>query len=124
MNEYGIVANVISDRVLRTGAKVWICYCNGDAECPRVVGMTKGGRIVMKYTHYKRLENFRAAWCPQHLRDRVFFLFSKDKAGEWAATLDAMWKGVRYFDRDGTLLRDGVATSEAFRREIARRRCE
>ena len=115
---YGLIANVMSDRVLRTGAKVWIRYCNGDAACPLVTGLSKSGRRVQKYTHYKRLTNFRAAWIPEHLRDVVAWQWeTKDEAAKCAAKLATMWDGVRYYNRDGTqLLRDGVKESEAFER--------
>ena len=96
---YGLIANVMSDRVLRTGAKVWIRYCNGDAACPLVTGLSKSGRRVQKYTHYKRLTNFRAAWIPEHLRKVVAWQWeTKDEAAKHAATLAAMWAGVRYFN--------------------------
>lgn len=115
---YGLIANVLSDRVLRTGAKVWINYCNGDAACPIVFGLSKSGRMTQKYTHYKRLTNFRAAWIPEHLRERVAWQWeTKDEADVHAKTLAAMWADVRYFNRDGTqLLRDGVKEGEAFER--------
>lgn len=106
---YGLIANVISDRVLRTGAKVWIEYCNGDAACPRVNGISKGGRIVTKYTHYKRLTNFRPAWILLHLRDRIGWQWKTKKDAEaFSASLATMWAGIRHYSRDGkTLMRDG-----------------
>lgn len=115
---YGIIANVLSDRILRTGAKVWIDYCNGDAAHPIVYGLSKSGRMVRKYTRYKRLTNFRAAWIPDHWRDRLASQYgTKEEAERHAATLDSMWAGVRYFNRGGTrLLRDGVKEGEAFDR--------
>ena len=117
---FGVVANVASDRVLRTGAKVWIERCNGDAECPVVRGCSKSGRVVEKYTHYKRLTNFRAAWIPEHLRDRVIRQWpEKESAQQVAATLASMWGGERYFNRDGTeMKKDGITTGEAFRRVL------
>jgi hypothetical protein len=117
---FGVVANVASDRVLRTGAKVWIERCNGDAECPVVRGCSKSGRVVEKYTHYKRLTNFRAAWIPEHLRERVIWQWpEKERAQHVAATLASMWDGVRYFNRDGSeVKKDGITTSEAFRRVL------
>ena len=115
---FGIVANVLSDRVLRTGARVWLYRCNGDAECPIVSGMSKGGRRVEKYTHYKRLTNFRAAWVPEHLRDRVCLCWAtKDEANEAAQRMALMWGNVRYFNRDGTVLvKDGISPNAAFQR--------
>lgn len=117
---FGVVANVASDRVLRTGAKVWIERCNGDAECPVVRGCNKSGRVVEKYTHYKRLTNFRAAWIPEHLRQRVLWQWpEKKRAQQVAAGLASMWGGVRYFNRDGSeLKKDGITTGEAFRRVL------
>lgn len=115
---YGLIANVLSDRVLRTGAKVRINYCNGDAACPIVYGLSKIGRMVRKYTHYKRLTNFRAAWIPPHWRNRLAYQWAtKEDAEKHAAKLAEMWSGVRYFNRYGTLLlRDGVTEEEVFRR--------
>lgn len=124
-NAFGVVANVISDRVLRTGAKVWICYVNGDASCPRVIGLSKNGRLVEKYTHYKRFENFRAKWVPEHLRNGVpgrhwlgviLIWPTKEEAQHYADCLNEMWRGVRFFHHDGRLLLDGDPESEAFRR--------
>ncbi len=115
---YGIVANVASDRVLRTGARVWIHRCNGDAACPVVSGISKSGRVVEKYTHYKRLVNFRSAWVPDHMRGRVVWQWDdRTNAEERAAWLAEMWLGVRYFSRDGkTLLQDGVTEGAVFDR--------
>jgi len=121
-DKFGIVANVISDRVLRTGAKVWLDYHNGDAACVRVIGLSKGGRIVHKYTHHKRLETHRAAWIPEHLRERVTWQWgSKDEAQQAADGLREMWAGVRFFHRDGSMLRDGITEGQAFQREAAKR---
>jgi hypothetical protein len=118
---YGIVANVLSDKVLRTGAKVWILYCNGDAEHPRVMGLSKSGRTVRKYTAHKRLEKFRAKWIPEHLREEIGWQWEdRAKADELAKALAEMWQGIRFYKRDGTLLRDGEPTSTAFKRASRR----
>lgn len=115
---FGIVANVASDRVFRTGAKVWLLGVNGDAECPVAFGVSKGGRLVQKYTHFKRLTNFRGAWMPEHIRARRrnFGFHTREEADAVASRLAKMWRGVAYRHRDGTLLADGVSISEAFRR--------
>jgi hypothetical protein len=117
---FGVVANVLSDHAVRTGAKVWIRYCNGDAEHPLVVGCSKSGRVIEKYTDYKRLTNFRAKWCPEHLRSRVAWLFvTKEEADALAQRLTAMWSDVRYFNRDGTELRkEGISANAAFERRL------
>jgi hypothetical protein len=124
---FGIVANVISDKVLRSGAKVWIIYVNGDASCPRVTGLSKGGgRQCVKYTHFKRLTNFRAKWIPEHMRGAseqwhpIYQYDTKAKAQAHADVLNRMWEGVRSFRRDGTLIRDGITEGEAFRRASER----
>lgn len=118
---YGVVANVQSDRALRTGAKVWVLGCNGDASCPQVRGLSKGGRTITKYTHYKRLASFRAAWIPDHQLPHVWatWMFTeRADAEKCAEILGRMWDGVRYFNRDGSLLlRDGITGGEAFKRE-------
>lgn len=114
---FGIVANVVSDSVLRTGAKVWICYCNGDAEKPRVWGLSRGGRPIEKYTAYKRLTNFRAAWIPENLRTRVSYQYGKKAdAEQHAESLAKQWAGVRSFRKDGSMIQDGKSVGEAFRK--------
>lgn len=120
-SKFGIVANVLSDRVLRTGAKVWIKYCNGDAEHPLVVGCSKSGRVIEKYTDFKRLTSFRAAWVPEHLRGRVAWAWdTKEEAAAVAARLAAMWSDVRYFNRDGSqMMKDGISAYAAFARARA-----
>jgi hypothetical protein len=115
-DRWGLVANVVSDRVLRTGAKVWVQWVNGDAACPRVRGLSKGGRPVEKYTHYKRLHNFRAAWIPPGMQDVMLQFPDRAAAERWAADLTRMWAGIRFFHRDGRLLADGAPESQAFER--------
>ena len=118
---FGVVANVESDRILRTGAKVWVLQCNGDAAHPYVVGLSKGGRKVFKYSHFKRLTNYRAAWIPEHLRGDVTRKWTdKADAERAAAYLSAVWSGVRYFLRDSeTPIKDGITEQDAFRRAVA-----
>jgi hypothetical protein len=115
---FGLVANVKSDHALRTGAKVWIHYCHGDAAHPFVSGISKSGRPIQKYTRYKRLTNFRAAWIPPPLRDRITWTWpDKEAAAQVAAKLEARWSDVRYFNPTGTELKqDGISEGESFRR--------
>ena len=115
---YGIVANVISDRVLRTGAKVWIHRCNGDAECPIVSGISKSGARVEKYTRYKRLTNYRAACVPKHMRSYILFAWpERAQAEECADLYNRVWAGLQLFNRDGSVkLAEGVTVNEAFKR--------
>lgn len=120
---YGIVANVVSDRILRTGAKVWLLDVNGDAEHPEVMGLNKSGRMVTKFTNYKRLTNFRVAWIPEHLREHIcwFMKGEREKMAEYAANINRMWADVRFFNRDGSqMLREGITAQEAFRRQADR----
>lgn len=65
MNEYGIVANVESDRAFRTGAKVWVLLIRADAEIAKCSGLNKSGRRIIagyltKHIPLKRLTNFRS----------------------------------------------------------------
>ncbi len=118
---FGIVANVKSEKVLRLGAKVWICRCNGDAEHPFVTGLSRGGRTVEKYTHYRKLENYRAKWVPEHMRfpegEVCWFWPEKERAEEVARQLNIMWQGIRIYSADGSaLLHDGEPVSAAFKR--------
>lgn len=106
---FGIVANVLSDRVLRTGARVWLHYVNGDAEKPIVTGVSKGGRVITKYIAFKRLTRFRAAWIPPHMTDRTAMSWpDKSTAQQRAKALAERWDDVRFFSRDGkTLIKNG-----------------
>lgn len=122
---YGIVANVLSDRALRTGAKVLLVHVNGDAEHPIVIGLSKSGHNILKYIPYKRLINYRAAWIPEHmiteLGRRGWSLLihydTRTEAEQHANILAQMWAGIRSFTRDGKELRhEGAPVSEAFRR--------
>ena len=122
-DQFGIVANVISDRIMRTGAKVWIVTFRGDGCAVRVNGLSKGGRRLQKYMHRKRLENFRAAWVPEHMRSEsstesgiCYTWPTKQEAQAIADELTAIWDGVRFFHRDGRMLRDGITESEALAR--------
>ena len=78
---YAVFANVVKDKQLRTGAKVLIVRCNGDAERPIVVGTSTGGRIIQKYVFYKNLTNFRAKWVPPRLQEKAVWEWeSKEEA--------------------------------------------
>lgn len=124
---FGIVANVISDKVLRTRAKVWIVYVRWP--CAQVVGLSRGGRWLEKYIHLKRLETFRAKWIPEHLRYShanhqgvILEWATKDEAQRVADDFVEYWRGVRFFKRDGTLIRDGITEGQARARALAKRR--
>lgn len=75
--EFGIVANVLeTDRLFPDGAKVWIARGTGGEGWYRFcwLGRTRGGRIVEKWAPTMRFHNFRAAWVPDHLQERVYYL--------------------------------------------------
>jgi hypothetical protein len=116
-DKFGLVANVVSDHALRAGAKVWILGWNGDAENAQVRGLSKAGRTITKYIKIKRLGNFRAAWIPECRRGDVWATFQwEDKAHVTglAELMNEKWMGVRFFHRDGRLLRNGLPASSAF----------
>lgn len=114
---FGLVANVVSDRALRTGAKVWILGWNGDAENAQVRGLSKGGKVITKYVRLKRLEKFRAAWIPECRRKDVWATFQWEDKSHAARLAESMrkWETVQIFHRDGTLIREGKPTSEFFK---------
>ena len=75
--EYGVVGNVLeSDRAFRLGAKVWIAGGTGGEGAYRFewIGISRGGRIIRKWAPTTRFSNFRAAWIPQHLRERIWWI--------------------------------------------------
>lgn len=119
---YGLVANVVTDHVLRHGAKVYVIATHGDARNCEVVGLSKSGRRVFKHIAWKRLTNVRAAWLTEHI-GKVTQLWwnDKDAANKIAAELNELWKGVRVFHPDGTLLQDGISTGEAFKQRRSAR---
>jgi hypothetical protein len=81
--EFGIVANVVeTDRLLRKGAKVWLLggWSGGGFERVTVRGASRSGRPIEKYMAIVKLENFRPAWMPEHLRDKAtYFLGTRDQ---------------------------------------------
>lgn len=119
--EWGIVANVQADKALRIGAKVTILESHGDASQVKVRGCSKSGRVIEKYIPFKRLKNFRAAWIPEKLRDEIHHWHkfeTKDKAAQYASGLNKLWKDVRFYSRNGEMLKDGISESTAFKRSL------
>ncbi|WP_128100983.1 hypothetical protein [Paenibacillus sp. DCT19] len=110
---YAVIANVIIDNQLRTGAKVFILYCHGMAESPKVYGMAKGGKRIEKYISYKKLKKFRSQWIPEHIRHRVRWSYEdRASADRSAKALELMWTNVRVYDTSGKLVKDGVSASK------------
>jgi len=119
---YGIVANVLNDRILRTGAKVWLKDINGDAERQLVEGLNKSGRTVEKYIPRKRLGNYRAAWIPEHLREGISWkhrFATREEAEKVAADLAEMWAGIRFYMPDGQIKQEGEPDRVAYERAKA-----
>lgn len=123
-----IVANVKTDKALRTGAKVYLLSANGGANSAEVTGLSKGGRRIVKHIPYKRLTNFRAAFVPPHMQEGKAPWFwsvgcwwnEKADAKDAADKLNEIWKGVRYFSAGGErLMEDGVTTGMAYKRSRA-----
>ncbi|MBE9917114.1 hypothetical protein G8C92_24140 [Paenibacillus donghaensis] len=111
---YGVVANVVIDKQLRIGAKVFILYCHGMARSPKVYGMARGGRRIEKYISYKKLHKFRAQWLPEHIRSKVVWKYDDRRDAErFAKLLELKWTNVRLFDEEGNLIREGISENEA-----------
>lgn len=119
---YGLVANVISDRQLRTGAKVWVLGWHGDFLHPRVYGLSKGGQMIQKYTHFKRLERYRVKWMPDVIygNNRLYLTLADDDRAvmeRHAEALNYIWSGIVSYTRDGTEIRHyGLPMSIAYER--------
>lgn len=115
---YGIVATVINDGVLRTGARVRLNYIYG-GRTARVWGLSKSGRPVgWKFIPLKRLRNFRAAWLPDH-PDLCMAWEERLDAQDAADELNLLWSGIRAFDHKGRLVKDGVPESAVDRVYVA-----
>ena len=85
---FGIVANVLeTDKAFRRGAKAWLSRFHSGGERCTWIAMSRGGRIIEKNAPTSRFDNFRAAWVPKHLRDRVFETGTRaqmeDRASFW-----------------------------------------
>lgn len=86
---YGIIANVLeTDRIFRNGAKVWFVGILNERS--RWFGLSRGGRKVEKYAPLHRFHNFRAAWVPVHMLDRVCWRGSQGEAVIQAAKLNTL----------------------------------
>lgn len=124
---FGIVANVVSDKAFRTGAKVRLYGSRSGARADMVLanGLNKSGRAVFKHIALKRLENFRANTIPNvEFNAYPFYTplywHEKSDAQETAGKLNLIWKDLRYFSRNGdAMTRDGVPVSTAFARAVS-----
>jgi len=114
---FGLVANVVSDHVLRHGAKVRIIQVPRSAINIEVIGLSKGGRRVRKTLQWKRLENIRVSFIPEnHREDTSLWWNVKEEAQAIAQELNDLWSGVQVLHPDGTILQEGISAGEAFSR--------
>lgn len=97
--EYGIVANVLeTDRVFRSGAKAWLCNGTGGEGWHRFFwhALARSGSALEKWAPTERFSTFRAAWVPEHMRDRVtYFRGDHAEMHELAIKLNAFAKELR-----------------------------
>lgn len=56
---FGIIANNLKDKKLRSGAKVWITMVNGGGERCQVRGLNAQGRMIEKYVAFSNLTSYR-----------------------------------------------------------------
>lgn len=76
---YAITANVVSDKALRTGSRVWVLSVPGIPETVLVAGLSKGGRrLPYKWMATKRLTNVRVKYLPEGLREGMWLKGPKD----------------------------------------------
>ena len=109
-----IVANVQTDHVLRSGAKVYVIASDQCAHQVEVFGLNKSGRLVGKYIAWKRLTNIRASFIPPHVAKRCRLWWEdKETVSALAEELTSIWKQVRSFHPDGRMLSDGVSANAA-----------
>lgn len=91
--EFGIVANVCEpDRVFRMGAKAWLAGGgSGDGAMRfRWIALSRGPREVEKHSPIWRFRDFRAAWVPPPLQDRITeFCGTREQAEDRARFLEA-----------------------------------
>lgn len=118
---YALIANVMTDHVLRTGAKVYVTEYNGSMGRVEVWGLNKSGRACVKYMAWKRLTNIRTAWMPEHVAklSRIWW-DDREAANKVALELTELWRFVRSFHPDGRLLNDGISEGQAIREYIAK----
>jgi hypothetical protein len=117
--QWGIAANVLQDKVLRTNAKVLVLTCRGGDVNALVSGLDKGGRMVTKFTKLKRLERFRPVWLTPKMREKVWGAWeTKEEVKVIADTMNKHWGGVRFFDSTGqTLIRNGRSERQALKEQ-------
>ena len=116
--KFCVVANVISDSLLRTNANVFILHRDNDPAKPVVRGLGKSGRQICKRIAMKRLTRFRAWWLPDHMREQVVLSWdSKAEAMEFAEGLHRTYGAMRAFNADGSILiKQGLTESEVYAR--------
>jgi hypothetical protein len=92
---FGIVANIREpDRVLRTGAKIWLVGGTGGEGWTRFKwhGLSHGGRRLQKWAPTYRFNTFRAKWIPEHIHvlyPSLFFSGTREEMVAIALRLEA-----------------------------------
>lgn len=96
---FGLIANVAGvDRIFRMGAKVWLCSGTGGEGWFRFewYGASRSGRPLQKWAPTERFTNFRAAWVPMHLRERVLYMRpTRAEAETWAKNMQTFSDALR-----------------------------
>lgn len=88
--EWGVKANLAEPRsAMRTRALCWVMNPNTGwgGERVKVLARSRSGRLIETWIGTKRLTNLRAAWIPEHLRDRCAAWETKERATQWAAVV-------------------------------------
>jgi hypothetical protein len=97
--EYGIVANVMeADRAFRLGAKAWLAGGTGGEGWDKFewIAHSRGSRIIRKWAPSVRFGRFRAAWVPEHLRERVWYMRgTREEMEKQAAALNVHAEQLR-----------------------------
>lgn len=119
---FGIIANVMTDHALRTGAKVFVVAQESGMGRVEVRGLCKRGRMITKHMAWKRLTNFRPAFLPPGMEEhcRVWW-DDREAATRVAIELTEIWRFVRSFHPDGRLLNDGISEGQAIQEYLAKR---
>lgn len=92
---WGVIANIRGDKVLREGARVRVGWRTGEAEHIQVCGRSLGGRVVTKWAPIKRLSNFRARFYPFNRVHMGCVHPSKEAATLYAAELTKLVDDLR-----------------------------
>lgn len=111
---YCIVGNVISDKILRTGARVYIIDPRYEFHSVIVRGLNKFGRATNKHIPWKRIENIRVGYIPPKLQKYCKLWWDdKEQAQLVASELNQIWKDVQSIHPDGRIIKEGMSLGQA-----------